>query len=253
MQSRANGFFPGCYAARMAKKKPRRVPRPQPSADDLLTIPAAAELVGLHRVYLARLVAKGRGPVVHRVIAATNGRPVNVVRRGDLLAWAADKPRPAGGPRTHTSCPLGEQIERLGAARGLTLPAIAERVGLSRAGMNDIRRGRFSPRLDTLDRIAEVLGVTISALLEGQGKTRRTTAMERHPEGRPRTVTLSPLGERIEGMAARRGLTRDQLAKTAGLSATGLWSILTGRTSPKLATAAKLSAALGVPVKSFID
>jgi len=85
-------------------------------------------------------------------------------------------------------------------------------------------------------------------------KTDRPVAERaRHPGGRPRTVTLSPLGERIEGMAASRGLTREQLAETAGLSATGLWSILTGRTRPKLSTAAKLSAALGVPVDSFVD
>ena len=75
--------------------------------------------------------------------------------------------RHPGGPRTHGSCALGERIEHLAAARGLSLPEIAEQAGISRAGMNDIRRGRFRPRLDTLDRIAGVLRVEAAALLSG--------------------------------------------------------------------------------------
>lgn len=74
---------------------------------------------------------------------------------------------PGGAPRTHRSCPLGERIESLAAARSLTLPEVAERAGLSISGMNDIRRGRFRPRLDTLDRIADVLGVSPARLLTG--------------------------------------------------------------------------------------
>lgn len=72
---------------------------------------------------------------------------------------------PGGAPRTHQSCPLGRRIEALVAARQLTLTDLAEHVGLSRSGLNDIRRGRFRPRLDTLDRIAVVLGVPPAALL----------------------------------------------------------------------------------------
>lgn len=74
--------------------------------------------------------------------------------------------RHAGGaPRTHRSCPLGERIEALAAVRRLTLPEVAERAGISTSGMNDIRRGRFRPRLDTLDRIAEALAVEPAVLL----------------------------------------------------------------------------------------
>ena len=72
---------------------------------------------------------------------------------------------PGGAPRTHQSCPLGERIEALAAARRLTLPEVAERAGISPVSMNDIRRGRFRPRLDTLDRIAAALKVEAAALL----------------------------------------------------------------------------------------
>ena len=91
-------------------------------------------------------------------------------------------------------------------------------------------------------------------MARARGKTRRVIASTpRHPGGRPRSVRLSGLGQRIESMAHRRGLTRDELAAAAGLSKTGLWSVLTGRTRPKLSTACKLSTALQVPVESLID
>jgi transcriptional regulator with XRE-family HTH domain len=44
---------------------------------------------------------------------------------------------------------------------------VAERAGISVSGMNDIRRGRFRPRLDTLDKIADVLGVSSGRLISG--------------------------------------------------------------------------------------
>ncbi len=74
---------------------------------------------------------------------------------------------PGGAPRTHQSCPLGERIEALAAARRLTLPEVADLAGISVSGMNDIRRGRFRPRLDTLDKIADVLGVSSGRLISG--------------------------------------------------------------------------------------
>lgn len=76
--------------------------------------------------------------------------------------------RHAGGaPRTHESCPLGKRIEELAAARGLTLIDVAGIAGLHAVSMNDIRRGRYSPRLETLGRIASALRVQPADLLSG--------------------------------------------------------------------------------------
>jgi len=75
---------------------------------------------------------------------------------------------PGGAPRTHRSCPLGERIEKFAAARGMTLTDLAESVGLSRSGLNDIRRGRTpTPRLGTLAAIAETLRVPLDRLIAG--------------------------------------------------------------------------------------
>jgi transcriptional regulator with XRE-family HTH domain len=60
------------------------------------------------------------------------------------------------------------------------------------------------------------------------------------------------MGERIERLAKRRGLTRDELAARAEMSGVGLWGILTGKHRPRLDTAAKLAEALGVPLTKLV-
>lgn len=65
----------------MAKQTRKRSPKVDP--DQLLTSPAAAELVGLDRTHFARLVREGKGPPHQRV-----GRFVTI-RLADLEAWNA--------------------------------------------------------------------------------------------------------------------------------------------------------------------
>lgn len=60
---------------------------PKPSPDDILTSPTAAEIAGLERVYFARLIREGKGPVHQRVKAGS--RTLVLIRRGDLAAWMA--------------------------------------------------------------------------------------------------------------------------------------------------------------------
>jgi transcriptional regulator with XRE-family HTH domain len=70
--------------------------------------------------------------------------------------------------------------------------------------------------------------------------------------GRPRSAKLCQIGQKIEAMAKRRGLNREQLAERAGLTYAGLWGVLTGRHRPKLDTAARIATALGVPVTRLV-
>lgn len=65
----------------MAKRPRARPPKAEP--DQLVTSPAAAELVGLDRTHFARLVREGKGPPHQRV-----GRFVTI-RLADLEAWNA--------------------------------------------------------------------------------------------------------------------------------------------------------------------
>ncbi len=60
---------------------------------------------------------------------------------------------------------LGKRVKELRGRRGLTLEALAERSGVSRAMISKLERGEKNPTLVVAAKVAEGLGVTISELL----------------------------------------------------------------------------------------
>jgi transcriptional regulator with XRE-family HTH domain len=80
------------------------------------------------------------------------------------------------------------------------------------------------------------------------------TKAERHAGGRPRTLKRSPFGQKIETLAARRGMHLDELAAAAGIRGPTLYRILTGRiAAPKVDTVLALARALGVKIDSLVN
>ncbi|MBS0535092.1 MAG: helix-turn-helix transcriptional regulator [Proteobacteria bacterium] len=59
---------------------------------------------------------------------------------------------------------IGERIKVLRAGRGLTLEALAEKAGVSRAMLSRIERGESNPTAQLLGRVCAGLDVTLSAL-----------------------------------------------------------------------------------------
>jgi transcriptional regulator with XRE-family HTH domain len=84
------------------------------------------------------------------------------------------------------------------------------------------------------------------------GQKKQPESAPKNVGGRPRSVQLSSLGERIENLAKIKGLTRQELSEQSGVSANALWSVLAGKTRPRLDTAIKIADALGVPVSSLV-
>lgn len=62
---------------------------------------------------------------------------------------------------------LQDRLKELRIARDLTLKGVAERCGLSVSYLSDIERGRTTPTLNTLEAIAQALGLSIIDLLSG--------------------------------------------------------------------------------------
>jgi transcriptional regulator with XRE-family HTH domain len=56
-------------------------------------------------------------------------------------------------------------IERLRVEQGIAAGVLSERAGLARSHVGKIVRGKINPGIDTLDRIANVLGVPLGELL----------------------------------------------------------------------------------------
>ena len=64
---------------------------------------------------------------------------------------------------------------------------------------------------------------------------------------------MTPLGARIKGLRAERGLQQRQLAEKAGMTPSMVSQIEAGRLTPSLPTLGKLAAALGVPIASLFE
>jgi transcriptional regulator with XRE-family HTH domain len=82
-------------------------------------------------------------------------------------------------------CDIGRRVHALRAAAGMTLEALAERSGVSRAMLSRVERGESSPTAQLLNRVAAGLGVTLSALFPSAGAVASPVSRRRaQPEWR---------------------------------------------------------------------
>lgn len=63
---------------------------------------------------------------------------------------------------------VGRQVRLLRQHGELSMQALAERAGISRAWLGEIERGTASPSVDVVRRLANALGVPVGSLLDGQ-------------------------------------------------------------------------------------
>ena len=69
--------------------------------------------------------------------------------------------------------PIGEQVRAWRAARGLSQRALAEKAGVGAVLVARLELGQTDPRLSTLAKLAEGLGLTVPELLTPLGKAKR--------------------------------------------------------------------------------
>lgn len=60
---------------------------------------------------------------------------------------------------------IGENIKKWSALRGMSIKGLAEKAGLSRSSILNLREGRCISYMPTYQYIAEALGVTVGTLL----------------------------------------------------------------------------------------
>jgi len=65
---------------------------------------------------------------------------------------------------------LGERIRRLREAMGLSQDELAKRAGIGRVTLSRIENGEQSPRLSTLEALAQALGISIEQLIIQDGE-----------------------------------------------------------------------------------
>ena len=72
---------------------------------------------------------------------------------------------------------FGSKVRRLRERRGISLRQFALSVNLDKTFLSDIERGNRSATLDTIDKIARGLDVSLSELFLGVGDNEGTTGM----------------------------------------------------------------------------
>lgn len=75
---------------------------------------------------------------------------------------------PSQPPRSRSASRIGNQVRALRVAAGASGGALAQRSGISPSMLSRIERGMVSPSVETLDRIADGLGVPVSRFFGDQ-------------------------------------------------------------------------------------
>lgn len=122
--------------------------------------------------------------------------------RGRLRTERNDGPGGAFQPRDPSPSELGRRIKMLRIERGLTLKDLEERGGISATHVSEIERGKASPTVGALGRIARALGMRPATLVEP--RVLPEVSIMRAGERRARrvvwgAVTLEPLTEPVHG------------------------------------------------------
>jgi transcriptional regulator with XRE-family HTH domain len=100
---------------------------------------------------------------------------------------------------------VGDRVRLLRTGRGISLRALALQTGFSASFMSQVENGQASPSLDSMERIAEALGVTLSeffaAAAEGAGgRVLRARDRQAMASGwsSAEIEALAPMGSRYE-------------------------------------------------------
>ncbi|MGB7726258.1 MAG: helix-turn-helix transcriptional regulator, partial [Dehalococcoidales bacterium] len=59
----------------------------------------------------------------------------------------------------------GERVRELREAKGLSISDLAIKAGMKRPNLSRLEHGRHQPSLETLERIAESLGISVAQLV----------------------------------------------------------------------------------------
>lgn len=127
----------------------------------------------------------------------------------------------------------GEKIRFIRKGRSLSIEELSELSGISPERIEAFEDGTEEPDLETLDRLAEALSVTVRYFLEKSADT------------------LS-IGERVRHEREKRGFTGVALADKAGITPAMVSQIENDQAEPSLDTLENVAKALGVSVCYFL-
>jgi transcriptional regulator with XRE-family HTH domain len=113
---------------------------------------------------------------------------------------AAKRPRPEDDEPADQELRLGLQLRHARLVKGMRLRDVAEKSGYSESLISKIENNKATPSLNTLHRIARVLGKTIAALIGDSGPSRHDVVMR--AGARPIIPEISVSGVASDGTEA---------------------------------------------------
>jgi len=120
-----------------------------------------------------------------------NGDPGMGVEPDERSAKACEG---RGESRHHSAAELGRRIKMLRIGRGMTLKELEERGGISATHVSEIERGKASPTVGALGKIAAALGLRPATLVE----SRPAAEVSLRRAGEPASIPLQWGGATIE-------------------------------------------------------
>lgn len=120
----------------------------------------------------------------------------------------------------------------------MTGASLSTAIGMHRAAASGLEAGGRVPRVDTVEKLAKVLGVSPCYLAYGVELPCPSTA----------EMQVSGLPQRLSAVRDERGLSRLELGRLSGTSHTFVRMTETGTTVPNIAKVEQLAKALNVSV-----
>jgi transcriptional regulator with XRE-family HTH domain len=134
---------------------------------------------------------------------------------------AAPPSLPSSTPADPSPAQLGRRIKLLRVSRDLTLKELEARGGISATHISEIERGKASPTLGVLARIARALGERPATLIEPRVLPEVTVARPGERTGRRVQMgraTLEPIAEPVHGAQVGAYLITLPIGRDAGLT-----------------------------------
>lgn len=130
----------------------------------------------------------------------------------------------------------GKSIRSFRRKRGLSLADLAERSKLSVSYLSEIERGIKQPSLDTLEKLAAALNISVQGFFTEKDSS-----------------SVLTLGDKIVMLRQEKKMSQAQLAERAGISTTYLCQIERGNVTPSLDTLKTLAEALNVSPQDLME
>lgn len=136
------------------------------------------------------------------------------------------------------------RIREIREAKGLQQKVLARNLGIKPNRLSQYETGAREPDLDTLDRIATELDVSVDALMGREDRQEKPTSVSE--DG------LTVFAERLKALRKGRGITQAQFSENFNISrgTIGMWE--TGRREPDFETAIRIADYFHVSVDYLI-